>query len=252
MFKILNRFKRSLVVARYLKRHGNCFDFYGVPVTIPITTDISIQYALIRGKYERPEAEMIIRYVSHGSNVVELGGSLGVVSQLLRKAIGPSAKHVIVEADPGLAEHCRSLLKDTDNTEVISAAIAYGTKHVEFQHGNGNSHAGCVAANSVMKDESATLRVPAITLSSLINGLTTAESNILICDIEGSEMQILEHDGDLLAKSFDLIVFEFHPEVFKAQGSSGARFFELCESNGLEILQITQNVAAFQTHRKAA
>lgn len=252
MFKILNRFKRSLVVASYQRKHGNCFDFYGVPVTIPIATDTSIQYALIRGKYERPEAEMIRRYVSQGCNVVELGGCLGVVSQLLRNRIGMSAKHVIVEADPGLAEHCRLLFKDTDNTEVISAAIAYGAEHVEFQHGKGNSHAGCVTVNSVLKDEAATLRVPAVTLSTLIGRLTAAESNVLICDIEGSEMQILEHDGDLLAKFFDVIVFEFHPEVFKAQGSSGARFFELCKSNGLEILQIAQNVAAFQTHRKAA
>ena len=62
---------------------------------------------------------MVRKYLSIVMTVIELGGCYGIVSALIRKQIGPDAKHIIVEADPSPAKIC-VLNANLENTKNIA------------------------------------------------------------------------------------------------------------------------------------
>ncbi|MGY8789588.1 MAG: hypothetical protein ACKVKR_04735, partial [Pseudomonadales bacterium] len=91
---------------------------------------------------------MVKSFLGKNTNVIELGGSLGIISALIRNQIGPRAKHIIVEANRDLASICALNAKQNGEvgaTEVVVAAIDYsGAESVKFSAGN-NAHIGHVS-----------------------------------------------------------------------------------------------------------
>ena len=105
------------------------FSPHGISIKIPKDADVAIRYLLARGRpYEAPEAAMVRKYLTFGMNVIELGGCYGIISALIRKQIGPDARHIIVEADPSLAKicACNANLKNTNKlADIVVAAVDY-------------------------------------------------------------------------------------------------------------------------------
>ena len=98
--------RRNIQLELYRLIRGPSFAVHGVSVEVPRSVGIELRYNLMRERYENDEAELIRKYVSRGCNVVELGGSLGIVSRVIRDTIGPGAVHIVVEANPDLVEIC--------------------------------------------------------------------------------------------------------------------------------------------------
>ncbi|MCV0397599.1 MAG: hypothetical protein K5872_20515 [Rhizobiaceae bacterium] len=101
-------FFRRRRVARHLAEHGPVFDYHGLTVTVPPEAGLSAMNALIRGKYERDEAALILKHLPSDQPVIELGGSLGVVSKLAASRLAPGTPHLIVEANEDLLPACRA------------------------------------------------------------------------------------------------------------------------------------------------
>ncbi len=116
------------------------FHPYGVAVHLPKGEQTEIRHLLASGKpYEQAEIEGVRDFVPSGQDVLELGGSIGVVSAVVRRQIGPAAYHLIVEADPRLAEIClENAAREADpgTVEVVHAAVDYsGAAEVRFARG---------------------------------------------------------------------------------------------------------------------
>lgn len=108
-------FFRRRRLARHVARNGHRYIYHGLEVEVPgaagATTDaalLGVRNALLRQKYERDEAAMIMRHLPSGLPVIELGGSLGVVSRLLRSRLKPETPHLIVEANFDLIAICKA------------------------------------------------------------------------------------------------------------------------------------------------
>jgi hypothetical protein len=61
-----------------------------------------LRYLLLSGKHEGPERRLARRYVDPALPVVELGAAMGVVSCIINRRLADPARHVVVEANPGM------------------------------------------------------------------------------------------------------------------------------------------------------
>ena len=230
-----------------LARDPEIFCQYGLNVKIPVTADLSIRYNLARGRpYEAAEANLINKYVSVGSNVLELGGCYGIISSLIKRKIGERAKHIIVEADPTLTPIClknANLQSSKNKSQVINAAIDYsGAKQVTFVRGS-NAHVGRLA-----KDGEVGFTIPAATLGSLLKGFPDGPVT-LICDIEGAEVDLTRNEHKNLER-VELIIIETHPAFYDDGEISNQKLVAELEKIGFVKLEHQDNVICFASPDK--
>lgn len=214
------------------------FTINGVRVVIPRSADPVIRYLLARNRpYEAPEAQLIRAHVPPGSDVIELGGCLGVVSAIIRDRIGPNARHIVVEAVPELADICRVNAQGgaaPGVSCVIQAAIDYsGKKTVTFARGH-NAHVEHIA-----RPEESGIEIPTTTLSKLSTQISSGPF-ALVCDIEGHELALFEHEEGVLSR-VSVLVLETHLDVYpKGQADLESLILRLDRVGLKKIEQIDQ------------
>jgi FkbM family methyltransferase len=238
MLKII---KRRLVLWLHSLLKGQDFVVHGVKVTLPRTVSEELRYLLLRnGPYEDGEVALCRKMLSSGINVLELGGSLGVVSAVVRSIIGSEAVHVVVEANNKLADVClenASRSAVPGKTVLINAAIDYsGVDFVHFEEG-GSSFDGRVSAHSKG------VPIPTITASECeghFGGMPFA----LVCDIEGAEKDLVCHDRDFLSNCRS-IVMEMHPTMYEAGQRDLDAVLSTLEHCGFQITDQVGDVFLF-------
>ncbi|NRB19490.1 MAG: FkbM family methyltransferase [Rhodobacteraceae bacterium] len=235
----MTKLTRKVWLAAHHLVHGDRFSVHGVKVTVPQNVDPEIRYMLARKRpYEVPEAKFVQTYLSAGTNVVELGGSIGVISTLVRHQIGPEALHIIVEANPELAAVCKhnaSAEAKPNCVDVIEAAVDYsGAAQVMFDFGH-NAHTGRVSLQGHP--------VPTTTLAQVSNRLPDGPA-ALICDIEGAEFDLIVAETEAL-KRFELIILETHPHAYTDGPESLETMLSLLASYGFVQTEDADDVVVF-------
>ncbi|PHP64858.1 hypothetical protein CSC94_21980 [Zhengella mangrovi] len=224
-------FFRTRRVRRHVARHGDRYDYHGIQVTVPASAGIGAASALLRGKYERAEAAMIARHLPAGRPVIELGGSLGVVSALIRSRLDPGMRHVVVEANPDILDICGSNARrgaGTDETELVHAAYFPGGGEATLLLG------AEVHANALDDGSGAGRRVsvPAVSLDSLWSRIGRTEGFTLVSDIEGGETALFLQEPAML-DHVGLVIAEMHPDAYRGQGTSEAALLAVARAHGL-------------------
>lgn len=228
-------FFRRIRVNRHLARNGPVFDYHGVAVTLPDGAGLSAFNALLRGKYEREEAAMIIDHLPADIPVIELGGSLGVVSGLIRSRLAPDTRHLIVEANPDLIGACAHNAGGSTvsgPTEVINAALFYDAPVARFRIG------GEVHSNALDVGEGAgrVVEVAAVTLQALHARIGAPGEFVLVADIEGAEYDLFARETETLRR-VALAIVELHPRDYARAGRDEAQLEALIEAAGLTIAE---------------
>lgn len=229
-FKSLSRRAR---LAWYHWRHGPGFRYHGLPISLPDEIPYGIKRQLMKGTYEEPERRLVERFVDPTLPLIEVGGSLGVLSAFIGRKLEPHTSYLIVEANSRIVETCRANARTGRGPDgrvaVVNAAMAYGTSEVSFPvednvHGN---RLGSTGAHMVT--------VPARTLSDLRAELGEPGPFTLVMDIEGYEFDVFERDGESL-RACALAIVETHPGLFAERGRSLDEFLGLVRSLGFAIL----------------
>jgi FkbM family methyltransferase len=230
-----------LALRRLFGRERLVYAPHGVPVQVPRDVDLKLRYELARGRpYEAGEAEMVKAYLRPGMSVIELGGCIGIISALIRNQIGPEACHIVVEANPKLARLCKVNAEAgaaPGATQVVVAAVDYsGAATVSFDADH-SAHGGHVSAEGG-------LSVPTITLTKLAAALPPGPF-ALVCDIEGAECSLMDHEPALLERISTFIV-ETHPDLYANGMVETQRLIDLAAKHGLRQVAQVKNVYAFQ------
>lgn len=226
-------FLRRRRVARYVAQHGYWFDFHGVRVRIPEDSAPGVGNALLRGKYEREEAEFVLGYLPEHLAVIELGGSLGVVSSLIRSRLLDSTQHLIVEANPSLMSICRENAGDgqAGTTQVLNRAVGYDAPMLRFAVGDS------VHANHLLREGDPAERiveVRSVTLAELLTFLGPDEGFVLVCDIEGGELDLVRNEGRLLDRAA-MIIMELHPKAYPTGVKDEAEIIKIMQDLGFHL-----------------
>ncbi|APZ54493.1 FkbM family methyltransferase [Salipiger abyssi] len=195
----------------------------------PWITTGRVRGALREDTYERKECDAVSRVVHAGDTVLELGGGIGYMSTLMsvkRKV----ARVVSYEANPALIPYIASVhaANAVENVEVRNALLtAEGGAPVAF-HVRQNFLGSSMDREA---DPDSIVETVQIAQHRLDETLAELKPDVLVCDIEGAEADLLPV-GDW--SSLRCAVIELHPQwigqsgvqaVFDAMQRAGLTYF---------------------------
>lgn len=246
----IRNLKRQHFAKKYSKKYGDKFLIDGLEVTIPITVSPNIRYLLAKGRpYEEDEIAFVNSVLKKGDDVLELGGSLGLLSRVIRNKIGPLAQHLIVEADPNLINIARKnaiIDSDEGRTEVLHRAVAYSEeKSLAFEIGE-NAHSGKIADNNAKN----TIQVGTITLTNMLKKMSDEKKLVLVSDIEGAEYEMFQNEPRETFCKLSNVIVEIHPKLFMSSGKSEEGFLKILHEKGLSIIKRRENVLLLECPTK--
>ncbi len=200
---------------------------------------------LFFGFYERAEIDQIQRYLDPDVDVVELGGSIGVGSTVIRRKMNASRKLVVIEADPDLAYQIKLNMRLngilTHNVVIECKAIDYsGLDSVSFMQQESNLSGRYSAGQTGI----GTIEVPTTTLSSILNRNELAEYS-LISDIEGMEIPLFFQDEEALANCRQILI-EIDGVEYKGQSLSVDDIEYRINTLGFETVDRYHNIISFR------
>lgn len=193
---------------------------------------------LLENNYEAPEREALKRFLDPGLPVIELGGCLGVVSCLANRRLRHPEKHVVVEANLNLVP----IIEDNRRRNgcrfhVVHGAVSYGAETTSFKV-NDN-----ILASSLHGDEQQTEVVPTVSLQLVLEEMGF-ERATLICDIEGAELQLVEHELGVIREHVQMIIMELHDRMVGDESTQ--RMLERLESVGFRIVSKDRDVVVMR------
>jgi FkbM family methyltransferase len=197
---------------------------------------LEIRGRFVRGAYERDELRLLEVVLDPSRPVVELGGCLGVVSAVTNRRLADRTQHVVLEANPALLpilERHRAM--NGAGFAIRHGALAYGSETVELF-----LHRTLVTASSAQMRQGRAVRVPATTLTALLDEAGFA-SVTLIADVEGAERELIEHEPEVLSR-VDAALIELHPQVYGEDGA--ARILAAFRQAGLREAAASRGVHA--------
>ena len=169
----------------------------------------SITASIFWGFYEGAEIRLIEKYLDGASDVIELGGSIGVVSSHILKKIKRGKKLITVEANPMLLqvinENLRRHKAADSEFKILNKAISYRSEEVFINITDNNTESTISSEKGTVKTG---IPVAATTLTNIIREEQIADF-ALVSDIEGSEIEFLLKDGEALKKCRQLFI-ELH------------------------------------------
>ena len=159
-------------------------------------------------RYEQPERKALRHFLNPGLPVVELGGCIGVVACLTNKRLRLPEHHVVVEANPDLIPLLeRNRDQNGCRFTIVHRALAYGAERVTF-HRNIiflASNVGGIYGESPTE----TTTVQTTTFGDLLARFGFDRCT-LVCDIEGAECSLVEHEADVLRARVATLMIEVH------------------------------------------
>ena len=207
--RFIRRIKQKRLLRKeFLVRNGLTIPTKRTGMILPILLQIH------EDQYERPELNGISRTIRPGDRVLELGAGLGIISALASRAAGPTGRVRSYEANPELIADTLAFFaaNDVRTVDLINAVLVPepnpAPRHLHL--------AGSFAESSLLgaegRNPQGSVEVPAHSLGTV---LTEFRPDVLICDIEGAEVELLPA---LPQSTLRAAVVELHPDrLTKAQ-----------------------------------
>lgn len=216
----------------YVLLLGNKTRINGLAFIIPNECDPLTFFKLILNRYERSEIKLL-KYLNSGDGVIELGGSIGVVSNLINKKIENKESHIVIEPNP-LAIYYSEINKSINNSgyKILMGAIGEEKTTLINISKDFLGSSGFVKYNN----HAYTTSVNCISLNSIIKILQRYDRLVLIMDIEGAESIVVRDDS---LKKCDLIIMERHPNILKEKDSIIDKEMAF---KGFELMETIENV----------
>jgi len=213
LMRLLHSIKGKFIAAMRACGHKGDASHFGVRFPAHLAPNRAALASLDSQRFERAETLLVRRFLPRGSDVLELGGSMGVVSSVIL-GCGPR-RLVSYEAVPELAAIGRQIVAlnhpSADYLSVNRAICGEDTAEVVFYWSFELPLSGSTSDLSIagMKE----VRVPADTLAHACERHGFRPGAWLVCDVEGMEWDLLQKQADAL-RLFDGIIIECHTGTF--------------------------------------
>jgi FkbM family methyltransferase len=184
----------------------NLFNVYGFKIYSPKKIDkyffanLNTKFnSLVKENYETSERELILKHLKNDDKVLELGGCIGVISNVINKKINNKDKHVVLEIDKLKYEYLNKNKRvNNANFHLINGALS--NKQNLYYEGSGNFWSGRLVNYKTLAP------ISTISLADLQEKFNI-KFNTLVMDIEGGEFDVFsEIDFKYLKK----VIFENH------------------------------------------
>lgn len=221
--------------------YGNKIPFHGLYVyTSDKQVKGRIKAMLFWGMYESAEVRFVQKYLTDKYPVIELGGSIGVVTaQIASKVMKNNI--ITFEANPELVNVLEYNLtrNNIDNVTVVNAAYGCEGPTSWFEFGEENILGKIVDSKENVKKG---FWVKTINLENIITTYHLKEY-VLVCDIEGAEIGFLLNECQALKKC-RLLIIETHTTSYRGSVYKSSQMkqkildmgFELVEEYGVNLV----------------
>jgi FkbM family methyltransferase len=164
------------------------------------------------GFYESAEVRLIQRYFKGQNDVIELGGSLGIVSSHISSLMHADRKLIVVEPNPNIIPTAKMNIEQycQSDFEILNAALAYDSPQVALSITTNNTTTQVIP--DAGKDDNL-CKVASTTLGKIVKEHDIKQYT-LVCDIEGSEIEFILNDKEALANCKEVFI-ELHDTVYK-------------------------------------
>jgi hypothetical protein len=209
-----------------------------------------IKRYLSRLDYENSERALVRELIRPGDHVLEMGGSIGVLTAILAESIGSSGRIVSIEANERLANYSSTWLSRYSHATILQG-FAFpvfrikGSLRTRFHEGQG-SLGGFVKFEIGGPDgEGAGEGGKTYCISDIIH-LTGMSPTVLVVDIEGSEAIMLDVSPDF-PESVHVIIMELHRNMYGDAVLNG--IIKTIEKAGFRLVKQITDVYAFERQR---
>jgi FkbM family methyltransferase len=175
-------------------------------VHVPDNTIPEIKSKIFLGTYEYAEIKLLKKYIPKNNSVIELGGSIGVVTKHIQNNIDKENIIISVEANPKLLVFIQKNTSDSSEYAKVfieNAAICNSDK-VFFDVSDSDTR------NNKINNDGGIL-VNGINITKILEKYSIKDCSLVV-DIEGEEHDLVEYDKNGLRYVKNLII-EMHGEI---------------------------------------
>lgn len=171
-----------------------------------------ILFQIYDQEYERPEITGLSRTIRPGDRILELGAGLGIISALAARAAGSQGRVLAYEANAALLDDTLAFFVANQITTVdlVNAVLVPEANPAPRRLHLAGSFAESSLLGAQGRDPQGEVAVKAECLSEV---LASFRPDVLICDIEGAEAELL---SALPPSTLRVAVVEMHPDRLSA------------------------------------
>lgn len=189
------------------------------------------------GRYEKEERYLIDKYISPDDSIIELGGNVGVISNLINKKLSDKKKHIVFEPNPNLIKYLNINKKlNSAQYEIIEGIISKEPSNFYISDNILSSSIKVKTNNKIIPNNYSLYEI----LSNVSYNINT-----LIMDIEGAEIELID-DFSLL--DFSKLIIEFHPNKTKHSEINKAK--KTLKSSGFNLIEKKNDVEFWKSNKK--
>jgi hypothetical protein len=197
--------------------------------------------------YEAEERLLLQQILTPGMQVIEMGGSIGILSAIIAEKIGAKGKLVSVEASAQLTRFSYKWLAKYPWVTVVTgfAFPVWDAQNIVvrgFNEDRGNL-GGVVNFTSVIDDIKSSFSQPVWDIGALANKYHIVPE-MLVIDVEGSEQVLLEKPGGF-PDSLKHVLIELHPGFYPNGQADKDAIIRAIEKEGFEKVKDLRGVYLF-------
>jgi FkbM family methyltransferase len=160
---------------------------------------------------ENEERGLIARHIRPEDSVLEYGACIGVVSCTTNKLLNSNSKHIVIEGNPLLISSIAKNRVLNDCTFVLINGVAAAERGLIPFH----IHPEFIVGGSTRDVGSVVFQVEGFPLAVAIERF--GEFGVLILDVEGGELELLE-SGAREIGTFRIVIVEMHRFAYQEAG----------------------------------
>jgi len=191
---------------------------------------------ILRGGYEEAERVLIKDQIAEGDVVIEMGGSIGIITALLADKVGETGYIVSVEASEELTRYSRTWLEKNNVRIVTGYGFPVNRLSSAIQIENFDTSDGSLGGTvryALSGEGKTPKQMPdnIFDLEKLCN-IFKLVPTVLMIDVEGSEKIIVSQEPDF-PKSVRTIIIELHPHFYPVEDMN--RIIERITNEGFQL-----------------
>jgi FkbM family methyltransferase len=193
-------------IGRLVELSGNRIRIAGLRFSVDAPSiSTAHKSTLFFGLHEIDERALLQRWLPKNLPLVEFGGGLGVVSCIANRLLERRDRHIVVEANPYLLDLLTTNKKlNRAGFQILNRALSYGAETATF------SIDSSFVGSRVAGPNAAMVSVATTSLEDILNQSGFEQCSV-VCDIEGAEIQLVEHELEVIKRRVPFLLIELHP-----------------------------------------
>jgi len=219
MNNTLYRFRRALLKLLIPNFVWKKFIFIdGIKIHVrDMPYSVGLKFLLSRkpDDYEKPERLLVNKILKHGDNILEMGGSIGILTRIMANSVGAKGRVISIEASKAITSFSKKFIESEFKNTTIVCAIGIPLFRRINILGKFQNNFGFLGGR-VNYDENYK-KIKTNNQDSFFvedcEKIFSIKPNVLVIDIEGSEEILLKYKPDF-PDYIEHIIIELHTQIY--------------------------------------